>query len=169
MSSRSALAVTLLLATAALGVTACTPVTAVNGFIAVDVQPKDIKVGESRAMVSNKLGSPSTVSTFDKSTWYYITQTSDKMAYLNPQIKSRTITAIRFDKEDKVTEVREMGLKDGYDLAFEKRETPTRGKELSWIEQLLGNVGRGGVLPQDNDPGNPGGGGGRGSGGTGPH
>ena len=107
-----------------------------------------------------------TVSTFDKSTWYYITQTSDKMAYLNPQIKSRTVVAIRFDKDEKVAEVKSLALKDGYDLAYEKRETPTRGRELSWIEQLLGNVGRGGMAPQENDPGQrPGSGSGSGRGG----
>jgi len=165
MSSRFALAAALLLVAGA-GISGCTPVTAMNGFIAVDTHPEEIKVGETRAAVSTKLGSPSTVSAFDKNTWYYITQTSDKMAYLNPVIKSRKVVAIRFDKEEKVADVHQLDLKDGYDLAYEKRETPTRGKELNWIEQLLGNVGRGGMLPQDNDPGqHPGGGGGP----TGPH
>ena len=36
------------------------------------------------------------------------------------------------------------------------RETPTRGRELTMLEQLLGNVGRG-QLPrtEDDDPGQP--------------
>jgi outer membrane protein assembly factor BamE (lipoprotein component of BamABCDE complex) len=146
------------------GLAACTPVTSMSGFIAVDTQPQDIKVGvDNRTSVAAKLGTPSTTGNFDKSTWYYITQTSDKMAYLQPQIKSRTVVAIRFDKDEKVAEVRSLAMKDGYDLAYEKRETPTRGRELSWIEQLLGNVGRGGMLPQENDPGQrPGDGSGRG-------
>ena len=42
-------------------------------------------------------------------------------------------------------------------IAFNGRETPTRGRELTIIEQLLGNVGRvGSVLGQrdeDRDPG----------------
>lgn len=166
MLSRSALAAALLLAST-LAVSGCTPVTAMNGFVAVDVQPQDIKVGtDSRASVTSKLGSPSTVAAFDKNTWYYVTQTSDKMAYLNPQIKTRQIVMIRFDKDEKVAEVKQLSLKDGYELAYNKRETPTRGRELSWLEQILGTIGRGGVLPQDNDPGasRPGGGGP-----TGPH
>ncbi len=151
-------------------VSGCTPVTSMNGFIAVDTQPSDIKVGaDTRASVTSKLGSPSTVSAFDKNTWYYITQTSDKMAYLYPQLKSRKVVSISFDKDQKVTEVKALTLKDGYELAYERRETPTRGRELSWIEQVLGTIGRGstGVLPQDMDPGNPRGGGGGSP--TGPH
>lgn len=165
MLSRIALVAALLTATAVVG--GCTPVTAMNGFIAVDTQPTDIKVGDDTVnSVRTKLGSPSTVSAFDKHTWYYITQTSDKMAYLYPQLKSRKVVAISFDKDDKVTEVKALTLRDGYDLAYEKRETPTRGRELSWIEQVLGTIGRGGtgVLPQDNDPGNP-----RGGGSSNPH
>ena len=36
-----------------------------------------------------------------------------------------------------------MGLDDGQDVAMSDRETPTRGRELTILEQLLGNVGRG--------------------------
>ncbi len=136
-------------------ISACAPVTALNGFQAIDVKPQDIKVGvDTRDTVRTRLGSPSTVAAFDPNIWYYVTQVSDKIAYLNPQIKSRIIVAIHFDKDQKVSEVRTLGLRDGYDLAYNKRETPTRGRELSVIEQLLGNIGRGGLPPQsDNDPG----------------
>lgn len=162
MSPRPLIVIALLFAGSA-AISACTPINSTNGFIAVDTQAQEIKVGESRTAVATKLGTPSTVGAFDKSTWYYITQTSDKMAYLNPRVKSRTVVAISFDKDEKVAEVKTLALKDGFDLAYEKRETPTRGRELSWIEQLLGNVGRGGMLPQENDPGQrPGSGSGRG-------
>lgn len=161
MLSRSALVAGLVLI--AVPVVGCTPVTAVNGFVAgVDAKPEDVKVGtDTRATVAAKLGSPSSTSAFDNNTWYYISQSSDKLAYLNPKIKTRSVVTIKFDKDEKVTEVKSQTLKDGYDIAYEKRETPTRGRELSWLEQLLGNVGRGGVLPnQENDPGQrPGGGG----------
>ncbi len=41
-------------------------------------------------------------------------------------------------------------------MAFNGRETPTRGRELTILEQILGNVGRGSMLPQDDEtvPGN---------------
>ncbi len=138
----------------ALGAAGCAPTTTYTGFQAVDVKPTDIKVGEdTRSTVLTKLGSPSTTGAFDQNTWFYISQVSDKYAYDKPQVKARNITAITFDKDEKVTQVKQLTLKDGYQLAYNKRETPTRGRELSVIEQLLGNVGRG-ILPQDNtDPG----------------
>lgn len=135
---------------------ACTPITAFNGFQPLDVQPRQIKVGEdTRATVTAKLGSPSQIATFDKNVWYYVSATTEKIAYYNPRTTKRDVTAIRFGPDDKVVEVKSMALKDGYQIAYDKRETPTRGRELSVFEQLLGTVGRGGVLPQDNDPGNP--------------
>lgn len=135
---------------------ACAPVTAYNGFQALDVKPADIKVGEdSRSTVLTKLGSPSQVSTFDSNTWYYVSAITEKYAYYKPRTTMREVTAIRFAKDDKVEAVKSLTLKDGFQLAYGKRETPTRGRELSILEQLLGNVGRGGMLPQENDPGNP--------------
>ena len=135
---------------------ACSPVTQYNGFQALDVQPAQIKAGEdTRTTVMSKLGSPSTVSTFDKNVWYYISATTEKYAYYKPRAVKRDVTAIRFTPDEKVAEVKTLTLQDGYQLAYGKRETPTRGRELSILEQILGNVGRGGILPQENDPGNP--------------
>jgi outer membrane protein assembly factor BamE (lipoprotein component of BamABCDE complex) len=136
-------------------VSACAPVTSLNGFQAVDIKPQDMKVGvDTRSTVMTKLGSPSAIATFDPNIWYYVTQTSDKVAYLRPQVKTRTVIAISFDKGDeKVTEVKTLGLGDGFQVAYVKRETPTRGRELSVFEQLLGTVGRGSAIPPDNDPG----------------
>jgi outer membrane protein assembly factor BamE (lipoprotein component of BamABCDE complex) len=136
-------------------VCACAPVTTLSGFQSIDVKPQDMKVGvDNRTTVMTKLGSPSAIATFDPNIWYYVTQTSDKVAYLRPQVKSRTVIAISFDKADgKVAGVRTLGLADGYQIAYINRETPTRGRELSALEQLLGTVGRGSPIPPDNDPG----------------
>jgi hypothetical protein len=64
------------------------------------------------------------------------------------------VIAINFDKTtEKVTAVRTLSLGDGYEVAYVNRETPTRGRELSVFEQLLGTIGRGSPIPPDNDPG----------------
>ncbi|MGC1303848.1 MAG: outer membrane protein assembly factor BamE [Caulobacteraceae bacterium] len=159
--SRSTVAVALALCLT--GASACAPTLATNGFQAVDNKPQDTKVGDTRSSVLSKLGSPTTSGAFDNNTWYYISQQTEKYVYYMPKVQKRDVVAITFDKGDKVVVVKELTLKDGYQIAYDRRETPTRGRELNWLEQLLGNIGRGGgMLPQDYDPGQqrPGGGGG---------
>ncbi|WP_158918600.1 outer membrane protein assembly factor BamE [Caulobacter sp. S45] len=162
--SRSTVAVAIALCLT--GASACAPTMATQGFQAVDNKPQDIKAGaDTRASVLSKLGSPTTSGAFDNNTWYYINQTTEKYVFYTPRVQKRDVVAITFDKADKVVDVKELFLKDGYQIAYDGRETPTRGRELNWLEQLLGNIGRGGgMLPQDYDPGQqrPGTGGGGG-------
>ena len=154
--SRAALAVapiSLLLCLA--GVSACAPTISTNGFQAVDVKPRDIKVGDTRSSVLLRLGSPSTQGAFDPNVWYYISQQTEKYAYYMPRVQKREVVSITFDKDEKVSQVKDLTLKDGYQIAYDRNATPTRGRQLNWIEQLLGNIGHGntGALPQDYDPG----------------
>lgn len=148
--SRSAIlaALSLGLATAA-----CTPITAYSGFQAIEASPSEIKAGEdTRSTVLERLGSPSATATFDQNTWFYISQSTDRVAFYRPRVATRSVVAVRFDPvNEKVLKVETYGLKDGRVFAYNSRETPTRGRELTILEQLLGNVGRGGLLPQDQD------------------
>ena len=139
-----------LLGAALVGTGACTPLTTYTGFQAVDAKPTDIKPGEdTKSTVMSKLGSPSATSTFDPNLWYYVTQVTERIAFYNPRVASREVVALNFDKDnERVLAVNSYTLKDGKVIAFNGRETPTRGRELTILEQLLGNVSRGGVLPQ---------------------
>lgn len=141
-----------ILASAAALLSACAPTIGRHGFQAIDVAPNEITTGtDTKSTVLAKLGSPSATSTFEENIWYYISQTSERYTYNRPQIAARSVTAITFNEgDDKVTEVRTLGLEDGQQVAMNDRETPTRGRELSVIEQLLGNVGRG-QLPRTED------------------
>jgi outer membrane protein assembly factor BamE (lipoprotein component of BamABCDE complex) len=137
--------------TAVAAISACSPVTARQGFQVQDAQPREVKVGtDTKSSVLARLGSPSTVSAFQPNIWYYISQTSDTFTYHKPRVSARDVVAITFDKSsDTVTNVDTMTIKDGKKVAFNKRETPTRGRELTALEQLLGNVGRQALPPTD--------------------
>jgi outer membrane protein assembly factor BamE (lipoprotein component of BamABCDE complex) len=121
---------------------ACTPVNSYQGFQAVDHAPADVKAGEdTRSTVLARLGSPTTVSTFDKDTWYYISQVSAHTAFYHPRVNRRNVVAISFRKsDDQVAAVNVFTLKDGRVIAYNGRETPTRGREMSVLEQILGSV-----------------------------
>lgn len=146
----------LMAAALAAGAGACAPQVGRHGFQMIDVAPNEIEAGvDTRETVLTKLGSPSTRSTFeDDNVWFYITQTTERYTYNPTQVANRSITEITFDDAGAVTGVRQLGLEDGREIAMNSRETPTRGRELSVLEQLLGNVGRG-QLPrtEDNVPG----------------
>ena len=132
-------------------VAGCTPITTYSGFQAVDATPSDVKVGEdTKSTVMSKLGSPSATSTFDPNTWFYVSETSDRVAFYKPRTTKRDVTEVVFSQDDeRVTGVKAYSLRDGKVVAYNDRETPTRGRELTILEQLLGNAGRGGMLPRD--------------------
>ncbi|WP_426042269.1 outer membrane protein assembly factor BamE [Brevundimonas sp. TWP2-3-4b1] len=132
---------------------ACAPVVGNHGFQVIDVNPKDIVIGtDTKSTVLAQLGSPSAVSTFEDNIWYYISQTTERYTYNRPQVSQRSVTAITFNEaDDKVAEVRNLNLEDGQQIAMERRETPTRGRQLTILEQLLGNVGRGQLPRTDED------------------
>jgi outer membrane protein assembly factor BamE (lipoprotein component of BamABCDE complex) len=133
--------------------TACAPMIGQNGFQAIDAKPQDIVAGtDTRQTVLAKLGSPSTTSTFESDTiWYYMSQITEKYTYNRPQVTQRTVTEITFNDDGQVATVNTLGLEDGRQVAMESRETPTRGRQLTILEQLLGNVGRGQLPRTDED------------------
>ena len=144
-----------LLAVAALAVaaSACAPIVGLHGFQTVDTKPSDIVAGtDTKETVLARLGTPSATSTFESdNVWYYISQTTEKYTYNRPQVSQRSVTEITFaDGGDTVAGVRNLGLEDGQQLAMQSRETPTRGRQLTILEQLLGNVARG-QLPRNQE------------------
>jgi outer membrane protein assembly factor BamE (lipoprotein component of BamABCDE complex) len=150
MFRRAAYAV---IAASLLSTAACAPITSYSGFQAIESDPKDVKVAvDTKSTVRGKLGSPSATSTFDPNIWYYMNQVKQRVAFRRPQVVARNVTAITFNKEnEQVESVNNYTLKDGKVIAFNGRETPTRGRELTILEQLLGNVGRGSMLPRDDE------------------
>ncbi len=121
--------------------TACSPVVRTHGYVAVagGDQPVEVMV-DTRESVLERMGSPSTTGVFED-TWYYITSVREDFAYLRPLITDRRILAIRFDEDDRVAEVEELGLEYTNDVRLVSRTTPTRGRTLSFMEQLFGSVG----------------------------
>jgi len=88
------------------------------------------------------MGSPSTVSTVDGEAWYYISSKFETVAFYQPEEIERTVAAVYFDKTEAVQQIAYYGLEDGQIVNFVDRKTPTRGKELTILGQLFGNLGR---------------------------
>ena len=130
----------------------CNPILRTHGYIPTDVaKPQAVQPEvDSKASVLSRLGNPSVQGTFDEDldtdTWYYINSVRERQAYLRPRVNERTITAISFAEDGTVAKVAEYGIEDGRYVDYKNRETPTRGRELSVLEQIFGTIGR---LPTD--------------------
>ena len=101
--------------------------------------------GSSREQVLLSLGTPSTTTTVDGSeTFYYISQKRRKrVAFANGSIVNQRVLAVYFGGDDTVSRIANYGLKDGRVFDFKRRVTPTGGKDISFLSQLL-SAGKGG-------------------------
>ena len=124
-------------------VAACGPVTATRGNLVDNDRLAQIQVGQTSANdVFALLGTPTSVSTFDSQVWYYVGERTEQLAFLNPDITERRVLMIRFDEAGTVADLAELDADDAIDVDPVGRETPTLGRQITILEQLLGNVGR---------------------------
>ena len=131
-------------------VLACSPRLDSHGNMPDQDLIDSIRIGKSnRTQISEMLGTPSARATFDQEAWYYIGTNTSKFAFLEKEVLERKVLVIRFDKQGIVRQVERLNKKDGREVQIVDRKTPTRGKELTILEQLLGNVGRFGGAPAD--------------------
>ena len=122
---------------------ACAPRLDTRGNLPDPDQLSKIKPGEhTRIQVAEILGSPSNISTFDLETWYYVSQRTETTAFFEPDVKTRQVVILRFDKGGTLADIRTIGLEEGRDILPVERETPTSGNEMTIIEQILGNLGK---------------------------
>lgn len=138
--------------------TGCSSIKENHGYITEAAALKDpIEPGvDTKATVLQRLGSPSTRGAFDDDSWYYISDSSRYFAFFTPETTKRAVVAVRFGADDTVAAVEKFGLERGRVINYADAKTPTRGRELSVLEQLLGSVGRTPLpLPnaEDNLPG----------------
>jgi outer membrane protein assembly factor BamE (lipoprotein component of BamABCDE complex) len=144
---------------AAAALIACAPVISQRGYLPDSDAEGTIKAGmDTKSSVQERLGYASTTATFGSDSWYYISATEKQVAFFKPVVLKRQVLAVYFDKENKVTNVRHYGLKEGHVIAFETRETPARGRETTFLQELLkATPGSSATNIQETNPGNGGG------------
>ena len=101
-------------------------------------------VGSSREQVLLSLGTPSTTATFDNEVFYYISQKRTRaVAFMKPKLVEQSVLAVYFDKDGVVSQLAHYTLKDGKVFDMISRTTPTGGKEMTFLGQLLSGNGIG--------------------------
>lgn len=104
-------------------------------------QLRQVPVGSSREQVLLALGTPSTTGVAGGEVFYYISATARRtLAFQRPSVTDRRILAVYFDEDGRVREMAEYGLRDGKVFDYLARKTPTGGRDLAFISQVLSGV-----------------------------
>jgi outer membrane protein assembly factor BamE (lipoprotein component of BamABCDE complex) len=97
-----------------------------------------VPVGSSKDQVLLALGTPSTTGAFDGEVYYYISQKKQKnFAFQKGKIVEQRVIAVYFDETQIVTRVADYGMQDGKVFDFISRTTPTTGRDLTFLGQIL--------------------------------
>ena len=88
------------------------------------------------------LGTPSARSDFGEETWYYITHTKARVGLFAPETTEQKVTSVVFDENGQVKTIERYTKEDGKPVTLVSKETVTEGQKLTFIEQMLGNLGR---------------------------
>jgi outer membrane protein assembly factor BamE (lipoprotein component of BamABCDE complex) len=128
-----------------------TTITLVGCSVSEDLRgnlPDPDKLAEIQAGTTTKeqvvkiLGSPSSASTFDDDVWYYISRKTKQIAFLSASVLDQQVYIVDFNDKGVVKDVEHKTLADGENITPAPGATPAPGRELSFMEQLLGTIGR---------------------------
>ena len=127
----------------AVGASGCGSRIATRGNEVSTEQISTLEVGShDREQIFSMFGSPSSTSSFGDETWYYIFEKDESVAFLEPEVKERTVLALQFDDSGKLANIKTTGLDGAQKVTPVERKTATAGNKLSFIEQMIANIGR---------------------------
>ena len=106
-------------------------------------QLKELVVGTStKTDVSSLIGSPTARATFDDNRWIYISETTQVRIGRTPGVRAQNVTVLTFDEGGVLRGVKQLGQDDSRPVSVVSRATPSPGSDASFLQQLLGNVGK---------------------------
>jgi outer membrane protein assembly factor BamE (lipoprotein component of BamABCDE complex) len=118
--------------------------TETRGFVPNEDDLARLEPGrQTREDVQQLLGTPASQGVFDsEQSWYYIVRKTYRFAFLEPDLLEQRVVVVQFDSEGQLAEVRRYSVEDGIIIDPVTRVTPSPGKELTFLEQLIGSVGK---------------------------
>ena len=112
-----------------------------RGYEISDDAVKQIRPGQSAALVTAVLGSPQATNSFASDTaWYYIGEKVQQTAFGLELSKQRTVLAVYFDKNNKVINTERLGIQDGKVVNIDTRRTPSYGQDRTFLESILSSI-----------------------------
>jgi len=96
----------------------------------------------TKEQVVKVLGTPSSASTFNDDTWYYISRKTKQVAFFSPTVMDQQVYIVDFNDQGVVKNIDHRTLADGEPITPAPGATPAPGRELTFMEQLIGNMGK---------------------------
>jgi outer membrane protein assembly factor BamE (lipoprotein component of BamABCDE complex) len=156
---RSSPVLRVLAAAGAALLSACTANVSTHGHVVDPQALEQVRPGiTSREEVARLLGSPSTVGTFDKERWFYVSQRNEVMSFYKADVTAQDVVRIDFDANGIVSDIRTHGLEMAQAIEPDPNKTRTLGNELGVVQQILGNLGRFNTSPETRPTSTPPGG-----------
>ena len=125
------------------GLAGCAPTVDQRGNLPEPEKLALIRPGATtRDEVAKILGTPSSTGVFDSKNWYYISRRTKQFAFLDPDVLDQQVYIVNFNDKGVVSGIDHKELKDGREIVPAPGATPAPGRELTLIEQVLGNIGR---------------------------
>ncbi len=104
---------------------------------------KELVVGTStKADAQSLLGSPTARATFDDNTWIYISEVTRPLIARTQGVEKQNVTELTFDQGGVLRDIRRLDKKNGLPVEMVSRTTPSPGTEASFMQMLLGNIGK---------------------------
>lgn len=134
--------VALILSTCAV-MAACTPTIETRGnFIDTERMEKITQGTSTRMDVVNNWGTPTTVDPFDDKKWFYIGEKVELKPFTMYELQERQIVALTFDDQGIISEIKTMDKDAAVDVDITSEKTPTAGKKLNAVQQMITNMGK---------------------------
>jgi outer membrane protein assembly factor BamE (lipoprotein component of BamABCDE complex) len=104
---------------------------------------KELTPGVStKADVTAVIGSPTAHDSFDDNVWLYISEVTQQRIGRTLGELDQNVVVLRFDDKGVLRDVGKLDQSDGLPVSVVARTTPSPGTEASFLQQLLGNIGR---------------------------
>lgn len=130
----------------ALALPACSVIETPRTFRGNKVDPaqlKELVIGTStKADATSLIGSPTARASFDDNRWIYISETTRIRVGRTPGVLAQDVTELTFDQGGVLRNIKLYGQDDSRPVDMVARATPSPGSEASFMQQLLGNVGK---------------------------
>ena len=122
--------------------TACAATYQNHGYAPTDAELSEVIVGvDTRETVADVIGRPTSGGVLNGSGYYYVHSRWKHFAYRAPEVIERQVVAVTFDDNGVVENIERFGLEEGRVVALSRRVTDSNIKGISFLRQLLGNLG----------------------------